>query len=85
MEQTERTLWTERDDNRSIQCLMRSCCAGAELQILLTEMPGQEPTVVLRELYPTKSDLYERARLLASHYRGETARHRAHRAGEFSG
>jgi hypothetical protein len=37
---------------------MVSCCAGAELQV------RDQGTVILRELYPTKSDLYERARML---------------------
>ena len=36
---------------------MISCCTGAELQL----RPGPDE-IVLRELYPTKSDLYERAR-----------------------
>jgi hypothetical protein len=39
-----------------VRCLMISCCTGAELQM----RRGEE--IVLRELYPTKSDLYERAR-----------------------
>ena len=43
---------------------MASCCAGAELQI---RMDGE---ISLRELYPMKSDLYERARdLKAEHER----------------
>lgn len=47
-----RRLWRVND----IECWMISCCAGAELRI----SRGEE--IVLRELYPTKSDLYERAR-----------------------
>jgi hypothetical protein len=55
-------------------CVMVSCCSGAELQV--RESPGHHPEdgagqagiVVLRELYPTKSDLYERARDLRSEY-----------------
>jgi hypothetical protein len=56
-------------------CVMLSCCAGAELQV--RESPegetdgsdaGQSARVVLRELYPTKSDLYDRARDLRSAY-----------------
>jgi len=42
---------------------MISCCAGAELQV----RRGDE--IVLRELYPTKSDLYDRARELEITYR----------------
>jgi hypothetical protein len=69
VDQTERTLWTLQIDRQSIECVMRSCCAGAELQIVTTSAPDGEPTIALRELYPTKSDLYERARLLQAHYR----------------
>ncbi len=47
---------------------MVSCCAGAELQIR-EESAGTPEAVVLRELYPTKSDLYERARDLEAEYR----------------
>jgi hypothetical protein len=68
VDQTERTLWTVRVDTGSVACVMRSCCAGAELQILTATASG-ESTIVLRELYPSKSDLYERARLLEAHYR----------------
>jgi hypothetical protein len=52
MDQDERLLWRLGD----VVCVMISCCAGAELQM----RRGDE--IVLRELYPTKSDLYERAR-----------------------
>jgi hypothetical protein len=37
------------------RCVMLSCCAGAELQL------WRGDAIVLRELYPTRSDLYERA------------------------
>jgi len=47
----EHQLWTVD----AVTCVMISCCAGAELQI----RRGDE--VLLRELYPTKSDLYDRA------------------------
>jgi hypothetical protein len=47
----------------SIVCVMISCCSGAELQL----RDGER--VLLRELYPTKSDLYERARSLEADYR----------------
>jgi hypothetical protein len=43
-------------------CLLISCCAGAELQI------RRGGAIVLRELYPTRSDLYERARDLKAEY-----------------
>ena len=41
---------------------MLSCCTGAELQL------REDGDVVLRELYPTKSDLYERAQRLKEEY-----------------
>ena len=56
----ERQLWRIGD----LECVMISCCAGAELQIRRPE------TILLRELYPTKSDLYERARDLRAEYEG---------------
>jgi hypothetical protein len=43
---------------------MLSCCAGAELQVR-----GLEGEILLRELYPSKSDLFERARALEVEYR----------------
>ena len=52
----ERELWREGD----LACVMVSCCSGAELQL---RRAGE---IVLRELYPLKSDLYERARELKS-------------------
>ena len=55
MQRDDVELW--RDHRHA--CAMVSCCAGAELQ--LTDNAGR---LVLRELYPTKSDLYERARML---------------------
>ena len=47
----------------AIVCVMISCCSGAELQLREGER------ILLRELYPTKSDLYERARGLEAEYR----------------
>jgi hypothetical protein len=48
----ERELWRAG----GAQCVMISCCSGAELQV------RRDGAIILRELYPTKSDLYERAR-----------------------
>jgi hypothetical protein len=60
-------------------CVMVSCCAGAELQVRESsdrpgdaDNAGQSDSVVLRELYPTKSDLYERARDLRREYQART-------------
>ena len=52
MNNDERELWQVGD----LRCLMISCCSGAELQV------RRGDDIILRELYPTKSDLYERAR-----------------------
>jgi hypothetical protein len=54
----ERQLWRIG----ALECVMVSCCSGAELQL---RRAGE---IVLRELYPTKSDLYERARDLNAEY-----------------
>ena len=51
---------------------MVSCCSGAELQIRKTHDTQADEAIVLRELYPTKSDLYERARELAAEYESHT-------------
>jgi hypothetical protein len=56
----ERQLWRIGE----LECVMISCCTGAELQI---RRAGE---IVLREMYPMKSDLYDRARDL----RAETER-----------
>jgi hypothetical protein len=67
-----RTLWHVDD----VECVMISCCAGAELQVRRlagdTHRPGQPVETLLRELYPTKSDLYERARGLEAEYRARS-------------
>ena len=60
MNQDERELWRLGD----LECVMISCCSGAELQV------RHGDAIVLRELYPTKSDLYERARDLKNEYQG---------------
>jgi hypothetical protein len=74
VDQTDRTLWTLQNDSHAIHCVIRSCCAGAELQIVKTGNGAEESTIVARELYPSKSDLYERSRMLERQYRAEAAR-----------
>jgi hypothetical protein len=54
----ERELWRIGD----VSCVLITCCTGAELQ-----MRGANG-ILLRELYPSKSDLYERARALQAEY-----------------
>ena len=51
---------------------MVSCCSGAELQIRKSLTSARDEEIVLRELYPSKSDLYERARDLATEYSMQT-------------
>ena len=58
----ERQIWRIDD----VECVMVSCCAGAELQV----RRGDE--MLVRELYPMKSDLYERARELETDFRRVT-------------
>lgn len=60
----ERVLWTDA----GVECVMISCCSGAELQIRRAG-PGHGGEILLRELYPAKSDLYERARELEKSFR----------------
>ena len=59
MNSDERVLWKFGD----AECVMVSCCSGAELQL---RAGGR---ILVRELYPSKSDLYERARDLEAEYR----------------
>jgi hypothetical protein len=58
MNEDQRQLWRIGD----LECVMISCCAGAELQL------RRAGAILLRELYPMKSDLYERARDLKSEH-----------------
>ena len=60
----ERLLWQQGP----FSCVMVSCCSGAELQIRRRNETPEDEEIVLRELYPSKSDLYERARALATQY-----------------
>ncbi len=56
-------LWEIEGDGTTTACVMVSCCAGAELQVLRSGR-GRSDEVVLRELYPDHDSLYERAREL---------------------
>jgi hypothetical protein len=60
----ERRLW----QHGPFSCVMVSCCSGAELQVRKSVTTPDDEEILLRELYPTKSDLYERARELATQY-----------------
>ena len=58
MNDEERQLWRIGD----LECVMISCCSGAELQV------RKASEIIRRELYPMKSDLYDRARDLKQEY-----------------
>jgi len=60
----ERQLWRSGE----LECVMISCCAGAELQM---RRAGE---IVLREMYPMKSDLYDRARDLRQEHETDSPR-----------
>lgn len=51
-------LWELGTARGPVRCRMLTCCTGAELQVV------ENDVITLRELYPEKSDLYERARQL---------------------
>ena len=59
----ERSLWKIG----AVECVMVSCCSGAELQL------RADGDIGLRELYPSKSDLYERARDLETEQQAKQA------------
>ena len=65
MNRDQHILWKIAEDGTTTACVMVSCCDGAELQIVRSLGQGDEE-IVLRELYPDKSSLYERARELRS-------------------
>jgi len=65
MSDGDRTLWSAGD----VACVIVSCCSGAELQLRRRTESGD--VTILRELYPTHSDVYERARMLKSEIGGE--------------
>jgi hypothetical protein len=58
----------------NLECAMISCCAGAELQLRqIPDDSSPDREIVLRELYPSKSDLYERSRLLELKVKADAA------------
>lgn len=56
-------LWEVPDERGTTACLMVSCCDGAELQVVRWSGAGDDQ-ILLRELYPDRDSLYERARQL---------------------
>ena len=62
MRKDHHLLWEMSDGDTTTMCVMVSCCGGAELQVVRAVRGDEE--IVLRELYPDRSSLYERAREL---------------------
>ena len=62
MRPDEIELWREPEGRAERVCVMISCCAGAELQV------RRQDEILLRELYPDKATLYERAAELRRAY-----------------
>jgi hypothetical protein len=58
----ETLLWRESEEPNARECVMISCCSGAELQLRRGE------DILLRELYPDKATLYDRARQLRADF-----------------
>lgn len=65
-----RVLWTIATAEATTSCVMVSCCAGAELQVVRLHHGSEE--IVLRELYPDHATVYERARHLRSDWSPNT-------------
>lgn len=63
MNRDHHLLWSLSNGETTTACVMVSCCAGAELKVLRSTDVGGEQ-IVLRELYPDRDSLYERAREL---------------------
>ncbi len=67
MNRDNQILWEVLKGETTTMCVMVSCCGGAELQVVRV-MHGDEE-IILRELYPDRSSLYERARELQAEAR----------------
>ena len=66
MNREDRVLWEIATPEATTSCVMVSCCGGAELQIV-RQRDGDEK-IVLRELYPDRASLYDRARELRAEW-----------------
>jgi hypothetical protein len=64
MNRDHQILWEISKGATTTMCVMVSCCGGAELQVVRAVQGDEE--IILRELYPDRSSLYERARELQS-------------------
>lgn len=68
MQRDHQVLWEVSNGEMTTSCVMVSCCGGAELQVVRAMLGDEE--IILRELYPDRSSLYERARELQSEHAG---------------
>ncbi len=64
MNRDHQVLWEVSNGDIRTLCVMVSCCGGAELQVVRAVHGDEE--IILRELYPDRSSVYERARELRS-------------------
>jgi hypothetical protein len=62
----DRVLWEISAGGSTTSCIMVSCCGGAELQIVRARHGDEQ--IVLRELYPDRASVYERARELQAEW-----------------
>lgn len=62
MNRDHSVLWEITQGEATTMCVMVSCCGGAELQIVRAANGDEE--IILRELYPDRDSVYERAREL---------------------
>jgi hypothetical protein len=69
MNRDDHVLWEVSHGEATTMCVMVSCCGGAELRVVRAIHGDEE--IILRELYPDRSSLYERARELHAEERGE--------------
>jgi hypothetical protein len=68
MNRDTHVLWEISHGDSTTMCVMVSCCGGAELQVVRATHDAEE--IILRELYPDRSSVYERARELQEEARG---------------
>jgi hypothetical protein len=59
MQRDYHVLWEMSNGEKTTMCVMVSCCGGAELQVVRAIHGDEE--IILRELYPDRSSVYERA------------------------
>ena len=71
MNRDHHVLWEVETGDITTSCVMVSCCEGAELQVVRSA--GGNEQIMLRELYPDRSSLYDRARELQAQTKRDCA------------